>query len=262
MTPDPVKIERRERIAVVRFDRGGRANALDFAAMDALAAAAHELAGDRDLAAVILTGAANVFSAGMDLRDPAFQRLDHMDLAELRHLAAKGPAMCRAWAGIEAPTIAAIEGPCLGGGFALAAMCDFRVAGEGARFGAPEVSVGVNMGWHSVPRLVGLVGAQATRRVLLIGERWSAAEAIAAGFVDRLAPDGGALDAGLELATALAQQPAEALRMTKRQIEAAAHGHDWMASALDGDQHALAWLGEDFRRSLAAFSERQGGDAP
>lgn len=257
MTPDPVAIERRDRIAIVRFDRGGRANAMDFAAMNALAEAASGLQKDRDLAAVILTGAANVFSAGMDLRDPAFRRLDGMDLAELRHLAAKGPAMCRAWAGIEAPTIAAIEGPCLGGGFALAAMCDFRVAAEGTRFGAPEVSVGVNMGWHSVPRLVGLIGAQATRRVLLIGERWSAAEAIAAGFLDRLAPDGAALDGAIELAATLARQPAEVLRMTKRQIEAAAHGLDWMASALDSDQHALAWLGEDFRRSLAAFARRE-----
>lgn len=258
MKADPVTIERRDRIAIVRFDRGGRANAMDFAAMNALAEAASGLQKDRDLAAVILTGAANVFSAGMDLRDPAFRRLDGMDLAELRHLAAKGPAMCRAWAGIEAPTIAAIEGPCLGGGFALAAMCDFRVAAEGARFGAPEVSVGVNMGWHSVPRLVGLIGAQAARRVLLIGERWIAAEAIAAGFLDRLAPDGAALDGAIELAATLARQPTEALRMTKRQIEAAAHGLDWMASALDSDQHALAWLGEDFRRSLAAFARREG----
>lgn len=262
MTPDPVAIERRDRIAIVRFDRGGRANAMDFAAMDAVAAAAGVLQGERDLAAVILTGAPTIFSAGMDLRDPAFQRLDHMDLAEIRHLAAKGPAMCRAWAGIEAPTIAAIEGPCLGGGFALAAMCDFRVAGEGARFGAPEVSVGVNMGWHSVPRLVGLIGAQATRRVLLISERWSAAEAYSAGFLDRLAPDGDALAAALDLAATLARQPAEALRMTKRQIEAAAHGLDWMASALDSDQHALSWFGDDFRRSLAAFARRQDGDAP
>mgnify|MGYP005868001967 CR=1 FL=1 len=141
-------------------------------------------------------------------------------------------------------------------------MCDFRVAAEGARFGAPEVSVGVNMGWHSVPRLVGLIGAQATRRVLLAGERWTAAEAQAAGFLDRLVPDGGALESAFELASTLAQQPVEALRMTKRQIEAAAHGLDWMASALDSDQHALSWLGEDFGRSLAAFARRQGGDAP
>jgi enoyl-CoA hydratase/carnithine racemase len=259
MTTGPVTIERRETIAIVRFDRGGRANALDFAAMDALADAAVELGGERHLAAVVLTGPATGFSSGMDLRDPAFQRLDEMDLAELRHLAAKGPAMCRAWGGIEVPTVAAIEGPCLGGGLALASMCDFRVAGAGARFGAPEVSVGVNMGWHAVPRLLGLVGAQATRRLLLAGEDWGAAEALSAGFIDRVVAEGGALDGALGLAAALARQPAEALRMTKRQIEAAAHGLDWLASALDSDQHALAWLGADFRRTLAAFANPKGG---
>lgn len=258
---NPVGIERRDGVAIVRFDRGGRANAMDFAAMEALAAAARALEDDREVAAVVLVGADDVFSAGMDLRDPAFARLRDMDLGELRHLAERGPRMCRAWAGIEAPTIAAIEGPCLAGGFALAAMCDFRVAGEGVRFGAPEVAVGVNMGWHSVPRLVGLVGAQATRRVLMLGERWTAAEACDAGFVDRLAPDGGALAAALDLAAVLRSQPMPAVRMVKRQIGAAAHGMDWMASALDRDQHALGWLGEDFRRTLEAYAKGPDGGA-
>src|SRR5690606_19315472 len=125
----------------------------------------------------VLAGARNIFSAGMDLAEPAVDRMSAMSFAERRMLAEHGPRLARAGAGIEAPTIAAIEGPCLAGGLALVAMCDFRVAADGARFGAPEVEVAHNMGWHTVPRLVAIVGVQATRRILMTGEQWSAQEA-------------------------------------------------------------------------------------
>lgn len=253
MSHPAVTVERRETVAIVRFDRQGRANALDFAMMDALTETARGFEGDTETTAVVLTGAPAIFSGGMDLRDPAFADLDRMSLGELRALAEHGPRMARAWAGIDIPTIAAIEGPCLAGGLALAAMCDFRVAGRAARFGAPEVAVGLNMGWNSVPQLVGLIGAQATRRLLMLGAEWEAAEAERLGFADRIAADGAVLDAALDMAGALASRPAMPTRMVKRQIDAAAHGLDWMASALDLDQQALAWLSEDFRRAIRRF---------
>jgi len=255
--PHPaITVERRDSSAIVRFDRWGRANAVDFAMMDALTEVARGFEGDTDTTAIVLTGAADIFTGGMDLRDPAFAGLDQMSLAELRALAERGPRMVRAWGEIEAPTIAAIEGPCIGGGVVLASLCDFRVAGQGARFGAPEVAVGMNMGWHSVPRLAGLVGAQATRRLLMLGEEWSADEALRLGFVDRIADDGTVLDAALEMAATLAARPAMPTRMVKRQIDAVAHGLDFMTSAFDKDQHALTWLSADFQTALKRFSKR------
>lgn len=255
---DAVRIDRREFVAVVTLDRGARANAMSFAIMDALTDAASSLAGDGGLAAVVLTGTGKIFSAGMDLRDEAFDRLADMSLAEKRALAEHGPRLARAWAGLEMPTIAAIEGPCLAGGLALAAMCDFRVAGRSARFGAPEVQVAHNMGWHSVPRLVRLVGVQATRRVLLAAEQWTAEDAQALGFVDHLAQDGAALDEALELAKRIAAQPAMATRMVKRQIDAAAHGDDWAVSAFDKDQQIVAWMSEEFAAVRRRFQGRRG----
>lgn len=251
---DAVTIDRRGAVAVVTLDRGGRANAMSFAIMDALTEAARSLEGDAGLAAVVLTGTVRIFSAGMDLRDEAFDRLVTMSLAEKRALAEHGPRLARAWAGLEMPTIAAIEGPCLAGGLALVAMCDFRVAGCSARFGAPEVQVAHNMGWHSVPRLVRLVGVQATRRVLLAGEEWTAEEARRLGFVDYLAEDGMALTGALALAERIADQPAMATRMVKRQIDAAAHGDDWGISAFDKDQQIVAWMSEDFAAARAKFT--------
>jgi enoyl-CoA hydratase/carnithine racemase len=251
---DAVTIERREAVAIVRLDRGRRANAMSFAIMDALADAARSVAGEPELAAVVLTGTAGIFSAGMDLRDETFDRLGSMSLAEKRALAEHGPALARAWAGLEMPTVAAVEGACLAGGLALVAMCDFRVAGRTARFGAPEVQVAHNMGWHSVPRLVRLVGVQATRRVLLAGEVWTAEDARQLGFVDYMAEEGHALDEALALAGRIAAQPAMATRMVKRQIDAAAHGDDWALSAFDKDQQIVAWMSEDFARARKKFA--------
>jgi len=255
MSHPAITIERRDDFAVVRFDRQGRANAIDFAMMAALTETARGFEGDTETAAVILTGAPAIFSGGMDLRDPAFAGLEDMGLAEVRALAERGPRMVRAWAEIEIPVIAAVEGPCIGGGVVLAAICDFRVAGQGARFGAPEVAVGLNMGWHSVPRLTGLVGGPATRRLLMLGEEWDAGEAQRLGFVDRVAEDGAALDAALDMAAKLAARPRQATRMVKRQVEAAVHGQDRMSSALDKDQHALAWLSDEFRSAVRRFAK-------
>ena len=249
-----VSVERLNDIALVRFDRRGRANALSFSMMDELAAAARGFETDAGVRAIVLAGAPNIFSAGMDLADPAFERIAAMSFAERRMLAEYGPRLARAWAAIEAPTIAAVEGPCLAGGLALAAMCDFRVGAEGARFGAPEIEVAHNMGWHTVPRLVAILGVQATRRILMTGEEWSVEEAKAAGFVDWTADRGKALDRALEAARHIARYPAVAARMIKRQIEVAAHGFDWGLSALDKDQQVALWLSEEFAEARRRFA--------
>ncbi|NNJ74178.1 MAG: enoyl-CoA hydratase/isomerase family protein, partial [Anderseniella sp.] len=160
----------------------------------------------------------------------------------------------RAWAAIEVPVVCAIEGPCLAGGLALASMCDFRIASQSARFGAPEVQVAHNMGWHSVPRLIALVGVQATRRVLLAGEQWTADEARRLGFADEVCETGGALAAAKQMADRIAGYPGLAVRMIKRQIDASAHALDYATSAYDKDQQLVAWMSEDFQAARAKFA--------
>lgn len=250
-----VSVERDGGIAVVRLDRGGRANALSFAIMDELAAAALSFVDDTDLRAVVLTGTPKIFSAGMDLADPFFTRLPDVPLEEMRHYSERGPRLARAWASIEAPVICAVEGACMAGGLALAANADFRVAARNARFSAPEVQVSHNMGWHSVPRLVALVGAQATRRVLLAGQEWPAEEAHLLGFVDYLAEPGQAFDEAMALAQRLASFPGLAMRMVKRQIDAAAHANDYALSAYDKDQQMVVWMSDDFAEARRRFAK-------
>jgi len=257
MTKNAVSIEHLGDIALVRFDRGERANALSFAIMDMLTEAALSFEADAHVAAVVLTDSESLFSAGMDLADPAFDRLATMSLAERRMLAEHGPRLARAWAMIEAPTVAAIEGPCLAGGVALAAMLDFRVAAQNARFAAPEIEVAHNMGWHSVPRLIALTGVQATRRLLLAGEDWTADMAHKLGFVDRVVGPGDALTSALAMAERLAAFPRTAARMIKRQITAAAHGNEFALSALDKDKQLVAWMSEDFAAARARFKRKK-----
>src|SRR6185436_1814539 len=101
--------------------------------------------------------------------------------------------MCRAWEEIEAVTIAAIEGYCIGGGSALVLACDFRVMGEGAYQRLPEVPLGINMSWRSIPRIVALAGPSRAKQFVMFGEACDAGRCAEWGFADEVVATGGAL---------------------------------------------------------------------
>lgn len=252
-----VEIERRDRIAVVRFERGERLNPLSLALLGELTEAARSLEDDPGLSAVVLAGASDCFTAGMDLRDPAVVEGAARPLGERRRLLAIGPKACRAWEEVEAVTIVAVEGFCLGGGVALAAACDFRVMGASAQFRVPELRLGMNMGWQSLPRLVRLVGPARAKRMVIMAEPVGADEALAWGLADAVAPDGGVLDAALDMAGKIAAMPPLPVKMTKQSINAAANALNHAASYMDGDQFALCQTSADHAEGLAAFLEKR-----
>lgn len=256
MSDPAVTSERRGDIAVVRFDRQGRGNALSFPIMDALTETATALARDRSLAAVVFTGAPTIFTSGMDLRQPIWDRIEELSLEERHQLTTYGPKLVRAIGSIEVPTIAAIEGICFGGGMAMVAFCDFRIAARNARFAAPEVGVGLHMTWHSVPRLVRLIGAQATRRLLLTPAEWTAEQAEGANFIDDIVDPGRAVAAAIALAETIAARPRLATRFVKRGIEAATHGGDTLLSAGDSDLLLAMSVSEDFKKGRARLTDR------
>ena len=116
--------------------------------------------------------------------------------------------MCRAWHEMEQVTIAAIEGFCIGGGAALAVSLDFRVCARGAHFRIPEVALGMNMSWGSIPRMLQLMGPARTKQaVILASERIQAEQAYEWGLVEHLAEDGSALAAAMALANRIAAEP-------------------------------------------------------
>ena len=252
-----VTIERDGRIAVVRFDRGDNANALSLRLCRELTEAARSFENDSTVSAVILTGSATRFSNGADLKDAELSASRRAPLAERRVLMHTGGRMCRAWEEIEAITIAAVEGWCVGGGAALAAACDLRIAAENASFYVPEIERGMNLSWGTVPRLVRLVGPARAKRIVVLAEKLDAARAMQWGLVDETAPAGQALSAATVMARRAAAMPPVQVRMIKQAINAAAFALDRAVSHADFDQFALAAASGDFAEGVQAFLEKR-----
>lgn len=250
-----VTIERRGRIAVVRFDRGDKSNAMSRAVMTDLLAAARSFEDDTETSAIVLTGRPSVFTMGFDLKEG---RAPGTDTLSGRRLEAKlGARLSRAWAELEPITIAAIEGWCVGGGAALTAACDLRVMGEGATIYVPEIERGMNLGWQSVPRLVNLVGPSRAKRIIILAEKIGAERALEWGLVDEIAPDGQALAKALAMAEQVAAMPPVQVRMCKEAINAAATALNHATSVMDRDVFLLAQGSDDFKEGVRAFLERR-----
>jgi enoyl-CoA hydratase len=246
------------RIAVVRFDRGDGINALSPEAMRQLTSAARSFEDDGATSVVVLAGAAKAFTAGFDLKDPEGRARKTMDLGDLRRHLKLGPRLTRAWQDLEQITIGAIEGFCIGGGVALAVALDFRVMARNAHLRVPEIGLGMNMSWQSVPRMLHLMGPARTKQaVILADQRITAAEAYEWRLVEEVADPGQAFAAAMALATKVATQPPLSVAMTKLTVNRLAHALDDLTSHMDLDQFALASLTEDHKEGVAAFLERR-----
>ena len=246
------------RIAVVRFDRGDGINALSPDALRELTAAARSFEDDGATSVVVLTGSAKAFGAGFDLKDPEGRSRRNMDLGTLRRHLKLGPRLTRAWEDMEQITIGAIEGFCVGGGVALAVALDFRIMARDAHLRVPEIGLGMNMSWQSVPRMLHLIGPARTKQaVILADQRISAAEAYEWGLVEEVADSGHAFDAAMTLAGKIAAQPPLSVAMTKLTVNRLAHALDDLASHMDVDQFALASMSEDHKEGVDAFLTRR-----
>jgi len=252
-----VTIERRGRVAVVRFDRQDGRNAMSRALMRELFEAARSFEEDDETSAIVLTGAADVFTMGFDLRDPSLPKFATAGLSERRRSVQIGPRLCRAWEDLAPFTIVAIEGYCIGGGMALSVACDFRVCGANATLYVPEINRGMNMSWQSLPRFVNLVGPARAKQIVILAEKIAAEQALAWGLVQEVVPAGTALDRALALAERAAAMPPLPVRMTKQAINAAATALNHSASYMDADQYVLCQTGEDFKEGVAAFLEKR-----
>ncbi len=257
-TSGAVTLAREGRVAIVTIKRGDRLNALSRAVMEDLTAVAGELRSDTSTSAVVLTGDP-VFSAGVDLSDSRMGIGAETPLIERREALRIGPDLCAAWEAVDQVTIAAIEGFCIGGGLALVAACDFRIAGRGAHFRLPEVPLGMNMSWGSQPRLVNLIGPARAKKLVIFGERVPAEEAESWGMVDVVTDDGAALAAARDWADRVAALPPLPVRMAKRAITAIATANNTAATYMDADQFALASSSADYREAVQAFFDKRPG---
>ena len=195
-------------VALLTLDRPDRRNALSTELREEGCRLLAELAADESVRALVVTGAGTVFSAGFDLRE--FE-VAAGDQAFGRRLWASSDEWHRRWIEFPVPTVAAVNGAAVAGGFDVAVMCDLRVVAASATFAHPEIAFGdVVYG-----PLHDLVGGAVARDLCLTGRRVDAAEADRLGLVTRLVPDGQARDAAVELAAAIAGAPRSVLVRTK-----------------------------------------------
>ncbi len=242
-------------VAVVTFDRGGSLNAFNQATILELTDVARRFQDDLSTRAVVLAGAPNAFSAGIDLKDAAtWEDLD--DDVALRSRFYRGVRLCQAWEDMPQITVAAMEGLAVGAGCAIALACDWRVLASDAYLYVPEVKIGLNLQWGALPRLVTLVGPARAKRIILLCEKMGPEQALEWGLIDEMADSGQAETVALGLAERAASMPAATTRMVKEAVNATANALHRASSFADADQSALT---RTFGDAVAAREQFSGG---
>ncbi len=252
-----LKIDEADGVVTVRLNRTDARNALSIAHMKELTDVARRYRTAPHIHAVILTGTNKYFSAGADLAE----RLPKNEtVLEKRERVLAGPDMCKAWAEMEPITVAAIEGYCIGGGVALVTSCDFRVVGQNASLRLPEVPLGINMSWRSIPRLTALMGPSRAKQFVMFGEALDAPTCLLWGLVDEVVDDGKACEAAQKWTAKVGKLPPLPVRMTKEAVDAAAGMNDPTATFMDRDQYLLTAATEDFKEGVRSFFEKRDPD--
>ncbi len=243
-------VERDGRVGVVLMNRPKQLNALSGELMDGVVDALTELDGDREIRAIVLGGGERAFAAGADIAELAAgtpislyesRRIDRWDaIRDLR-----------------TPVVAAVSGFCLGGGCELAMLCDLIVASETARFGQPEINLGVLPGAGGTQRLTRAVGKALAMDMILTGRMLSAREALAAGLVARVVAKEAWLVEAKRVAGEIAAKGPIAVRLAKEAVDKAFEAP--LAVGIDFERRAfyLARASEDADEGLDAFVEKR-----
>lgn len=206
-----IHIERDDRVALIRLNRPEQLNALNAALAEALTAAVCALDTDRGIGAIVITGCERAFAAGADIAEMVDRTAAQM--VEEDYL-----AVWDRFAATRTPKIAAVQGYALGGGCELMMMCDFAIAGENARFGQPEVKLGVIAGMGGTQRMSRLIGRALSMDLHLTGRTMDAAEALRAGLVARVVADAQVLQEALKAAKQIAGYSRSATRLARQAV--------------------------------------------
>ena len=250
-----VRLEVADGIGTIRLDRPP-VNALNDQLTAELADAARSAASSDEVRAVIIYGGEKVFAAGADIKEMA-----EASYADMATRASGLQSALSLVAAIGKPVVAAITGYALGGGLELALAADFRVAGESARLGQPEILLGVIPGAGGTQRLPRLVGPAKAKDIVFTGRMLKAAEAHAIGLLDLVAPDDSVYQAARDMVKRYAAGPALALLAAKQAID---HGLDVdLATGLEIErvQFAALFGTEDQRAGMRCFLENGPGKA-
>lgn len=241
-----------DRIATITVNRPDKLNALNDALMTELGSAIDEAIESDDVGGVLLTGAGRAFVAGADISE-----MVNEDALSMKARAELGQRTFRRFETAPKPTIAAVNGFALGGGCELAMACHIRIASEAAKFGQPEVKLGIVPGYGGTQRLPRLVGKGRALQLLLTGDMIDAAEAYRIGLVNRIVPATELLDAARAMLRGIIAQGPLAVAHC---IEAVDRGLDMPlddAIALEASYFGLLSASTDKAEGMRAFLEKR-----
>ncbi|MDR6633234.1 enoyl-CoA hydratase [Phyllobacterium sp. 1468] len=253
MTYENIIVETREKVGFIQLNRPKALNALNSALLAELAQALEAFDKDNTIGAIVLTGSEKAFAAGADIKE--MQTLEFAD-AYLGDYFSEWERVTR----LRKPLIAAVAGYALGGGCELAMMCDFIIAADSAKFGQPEITLGVMPGMGGSQRLTRFVGKSKSMDMCLTGRMMDANEAERSGLVSRVVPASHLIDEALKVAAKIASFSLPVVMMTKETINRAYE--TTLAEGLRFERrvfHSMFAL-EDQREGMNAFAEKRAPD--
>ena len=251
MKYDMIEVTRSGAVATIQFDRPKALNALCMDMMIEVADALAKIEADGAVGCVILTGSIKAFAAGADIKEMqnnAYLDIYKSDVFEQHH-----EAISR----FRKPTIAAVSGYCLGGGCEVAMMCDFIICSDTAKFGQPEINLGVMPGMGGTQRLTAAIGKSKAMDMCLTGRMMDAEEAERAGLVSRVVPLDDLLEVAGEAAAKIASQSQPIAMMTKETINASFEMSLTQGLRYERRLFQSMFTTEDQKEGMTAFVEKR-----
>lgn len=246
-------VEVAERVATVTISRPEALNALNSKLLDELKSAFESLEADVQVRVVIVTGSGDkAFVAGADIAE-----MKDMTPMQARQFSRKGQALMFLIENLRKPVIAAINGYALGGGCELAMACDIRIASDKARFGQPEVGLGIPPGFGGTQRLPRLVGEGMAKMLIFTGKMIDAQTAEKIGLVDMVVPHGELMDRAREVARSIAEKAAPAVLMAKDAIRRGLDVDLSTGCSYETEVFALCFATSHQKEGMSAFLEKR-----
>jgi enoyl-CoA hydratase len=245
--------ETRGRVGWITLNRPEALNALSSHLMHDVVAAATEFDADQDIGAIVVTGSERAFAAGADIKE--METTSGLDMIMEDRF-----SRWTQFAAVRTPVIAAVSGYALGGGCELAMMCDIILAADTAKFGQPEITLGVIPGMGGTQRLVRAAGYYKAAELVLTGRLMGAAEAERAGLVSRVVPAADLLEEAGKVADSIASKSLPSLYAAKAALDAALESS--LAEGLRFEKHTFSSLFDtaDQKEGMAAFREKRAPD--
>lgn len=247
-----VLVERHGKIAVIRLNRPDAMNSLNRELLLGIDKAVDEVAADPSIEVIVFTGEGRAFAAGADIAE--MQNLNEEQAMEWGNL---GQRVFRKIEMLEKPTIAAINGFALGGGCELAMACDIRVASERAKFGQPELGLGITPGYSGTQRLPRLVGKAKALEMILTGEMITAKEAQEIGLVNKVVEADDLREAVLAMATEIIKKAPAAVRHAIRAVKTGMDLGLDDGICLEAELFAKCFATADQKEGMTAFLEKR-----